>query len=514
MGGYWSSVGDGIQLSNDAINLNGCTTSTVENVEARNFGRDGIMVCDLRPNTSTTLTMDIAILNSKFNNNYRNGMSWVSGRILRVLNCEFEYNGYGKWGGSSPQDGVDIEWEYGGQDLEHGYFENCRFRYNKRCGIESNISSYVTKRHAQDFQFVKCTFVSSQFGNTAWSSTRNMKYYCSDFYGPLVHAYDAKIEAQGDPDNDDNTKWVKCNFNEEYTDPFTQTTKSFTRDDDDCNNIPTSIKPFLIEISTAARSLFDNCRITTNHYNKWINITGRDIIYPRNRSIIKNCHFENYGIDWRDNIPYFATGDNRKLGEFTFCNFIGFNSTTVNAYYPQCVTAITDCYWISACPNQNDGPFPMVRTFGAGCPQVIDQPTNISSWRTCQDKYIDILPSPSVSIYNGDCCPATGCVSYETATCTPSPPSGSGNRIITDFETSKDSSYSNNYTIIPNPGEDKISILNCKNGDRLQIFNTLGNLVLSEAIFNSGETIFINKLKSGIYFTFINKHFIGKIVKL
>ena len=136
IGGRWND--DGIQLPADALLFLDNHEILVENVKARYFGRDGIMI----GNTTTTSSSPIkraTILNSVFNGNARQGLSFIGGNHLYVKNTQFINTGRTinnnskKQVRSSPAAGVDLEAELG--LIRNLVFEDCIIDNNDGSGL-------------------------------------------------------------------------------------------------------------------------------------------------------------------------------------------------------------------------------------------------------------------------------------------------------------------------------------------------------------------------------------------
>ena len=171
--------------------------------------------------------MNMLITNSKFNYNSRMGLTWGGGRGLNVFNCQFNYQGQGRFA-SKPYSGVDIEYE-GGSNVGNmnGYFRNCKFKYNKYTGMicdagsgrSPNGSRYYNPRDyfSRNFDFEFCDFVGSDGGVTCHPNSRNFDFHSCNFFGRTWKAFYSPVP--GSTFNFDNTKFYDCLFSEEYTDP-------------------------------------------------------------------------------------------------------------------------------------------------------------------------------------------------------------------------------------------------------------------------------------------------------
>lgn len=197
LGGGWGDTGR--QLAGEGLRFLGDTNVQVSHVHSHHQGLDGIMIgwtglkaSDLpTPHTLTDCVFDF---------NARQGLSWVGGRGLRVVRCQFNHTGRALVDGtalaSAPGAGVDIEAE--DSVCRDGDFENCQFVNNVGCGLvaDSGDGGYAHFRH--------CTF----WGTTnwsVWSAKPGLKYEDCSFYGSAVHTF-------GSPDPALATTFTRCRF--------------------------------------------------------------------------------------------------------------------------------------------------------------------------------------------------------------------------------------------------------------------------------------------------------------
>lgn len=96
----------------------------------------------------------------------------------------------------------------------------------------------------------------------------------------------------------DNTKFIHCDFDEEYSDPDSLNSNVYAHSlTDGTEQTPgTYGHPYLIDF-IAARVLIDGCSISTHYYNKWASIFGGgNQAYQVDYAVIKNSGFYNDGI--------------------------------------------------------------------------------------------------------------------------------------------------------------------------------------------------------------------------
>ncbi|HZH95136.1 MAG TPA: hypothetical protein VEY06_04590 [Flavisolibacter sp.] len=138
IGGYWGDTG--IQLPGDGIYGSDNDELTVDRVTSRYFPRDGIVIGNTTPDAKAPIRK-VFLLNSSFNGNTRQGLSWVGGNHLYALNCRFINTGktvnvaLKSAVASAPGAGIDMEAELG--LIRNGVFENCVIDNNSGVGFLS-----------------------------------------------------------------------------------------------------------------------------------------------------------------------------------------------------------------------------------------------------------------------------------------------------------------------------------------------------------------------------------------
>jgi hypothetical protein len=249
-GGIWGDVGR--QLTHYGIFIVNSNNVIVDKLNVSHFALDGINVAN-----KINLRKDsISILNSVFQYNSRQGMSWTGGNHLVVKNCEFNHTGK-KAFSSPPTAGVDIEAEYA--PIENGYFTNCKFINNTGVGLLASTGDI------RDCTFTDCTF----WGATNWSiwvTKPGFTFNGCNIYGSTVHGYSS-------PDENDATKFINCTFEDKLykgKEPYGN---------------------FLIESNNAKRQSFINCKFIANRKKLcWILIDPK--IKQEEKYKFINCSFE------------------------------------------------------------------------------------------------------------------------------------------------------------------------------------------------------------------------------
>ena len=248
-GGTYGDVG--IQLAHIGIYINNCHAISIDKINASYFGLDGIEVTNIASGEPD----NINISNTVLEYNCRQGLSWVGGNFLNVKNCSFNHTGRSAYN-SAPSAGLDIEPEV--NTISNGNFENCQFINNTGCGVVTSGNK------ASNCQFKNCTF----WGTTNWSfwiSAPSFTFTGCNFYGSIVHGYNANNEIEA-------TRFIRCNF------------------EDKVYNGITPYGQFLLECDGPRRILFDSCNfITHTKAVLWLN-TG-NAKSTEEKATIRNSHF-------------------------------------------------------------------------------------------------------------------------------------------------------------------------------------------------------------------------------
>lgn len=501
VGGYWASDLAGINLGYTGIWLNQNNVVNLNDLNVHHFGYDALIIADQRTGLNID-PIDIRISRSKFNWNCRDGVSWISGNGVSFFDCEFNFNGYGMWDGTSFRSGIDLEYE-GGQDVQNGVFNNCKFKYNKTAGVISD-PGHIAILNKRNFQFMDCEFVSGpQY--CVYPGAPKMEFTSCNFYGPITGAYDGHTgTSAGDGKN---LKFYQCTFNEVYEDfdstvhhPYAHTLATGT-----CSSV--DIHPFMLELSDAGRALFDGCEFNTNYFNEWARFNRNYIANPGwyrpyDFSVIKNCIFRNAGIaqNW--------LGIWRELGIFQDVDFIqgSGNSAYVVQEPSNCSCTIgyrLFCFWTNACPTYCLGNLPMVTGDGNGVclPNWNCSIANLASGFIpdlgCTPKFDDsAYRSNYWQIFNG--CNQNQCYVLATPECIycgnpPCIPNGSKIAISND-------SHKSGISLSPIPTSELLTIHDTEIGQTIEIYNFTGALILKQSVHDDFEIIDVSKFAVGGYF--------------
>jgi hypothetical protein len=201
LGGEYGDAGR--QCQANGIYLMGNDTVDVNNVRSSYMGLDGICAgyCLTEESNSTP----IHISNMQCYYNARQGLSWVGGIDLTVVDSNFSYTGKGAFY-SPPGAGIDIE----AQDsvCRNGQFINCEMVGNTGAGIIADSGD------SADCDINDCLI----WGTTSWSVWPNkpgFRFTNCDIYGTVVHTY-------GDADANKAVQFINCNF-EDIVGSYTST---------------------------------------------------------------------------------------------------------------------------------------------------------------------------------------------------------------------------------------------------------------------------------------------------
>ncbi len=329
---------EGIQIPYDGIFMNACQHVTINNVNTHHFGLDGIrtyfqqcpyMQFPFPPGpiwppiqfipyyNPFTPQMDLTLNNCKSFYNCRMGLQWGGGVGLVANNCEFSFNGQGRFF-SKFSSGFEMEYEGNSNwGNRNGYFYNCRFRYNNYSGFlcdPKTPKNLYSDYFSRDVFFENCIFVGSETGSTIFPNSRNFEFKYCELYGRSWKAFNSPIPGSNYP-NLDNTKFRHCLFSEEYVDPDILPLKKISISvGHDLDQGTTSISSgcpnpghvWCVEFSTGLRVLLEECTIETNFNLKTINFSS-DVVPPSGTgipnpnlaswNIVDHLKIKNYGLN-------------------------------------------------------------------------------------------------------------------------------------------------------------------------------------------------------------------------
>jgi hypothetical protein len=190
---------DGIQLAALGIGLYSNKSAVVADCYIHNCALDGIIVAwtglkDGDPIYPHTIT------NVRAEYNGRQGLSWVGGNNLTVINSDFSSTGkalnYGLPVISKPSAGIDIELE--NSILKNGNFINCRVFNNAGSGVIS------IAHDTYNINFKKCTFIGTT-NSAAYPRSQNFSFDSCTFVGRVERIF-------GSVDKSKATSFKDCLF--------------------------------------------------------------------------------------------------------------------------------------------------------------------------------------------------------------------------------------------------------------------------------------------------------------
>jgi len=170
--------GDGYQLSHDGVLIFNARKISLDNVITSRFGRDGTMVIETPYAPKYTRNVFFRNITAEYNG--RQGLSWVGGDSLRVLNCSFSYTGRGHVH-NIPGACVDIEPELA--RCTNGFFKSCELLQPKGNPMISDWS-YEGWR-SSNINFEDCTFWGYESHAVRARQMRNTTFKNCDIYGTV-----------------------------------------------------------------------------------------------------------------------------------------------------------------------------------------------------------------------------------------------------------------------------------------------------------------------------------------
>ncbi len=316
-GGYTEGMQQG---GYSGIYLNSSRYVTINNVYVHHFGYDGITLrdtwCPFSHNGNPNLNiyahmLYLRINRSIFTYNARNNMTWASGMGVTVYGCKFTHAGQSRYT-SSPGCGLDIEYESNGGQWGHGnsygFFKKCEFSYNHDIAMSSQWDNPHTYKHT----FEDCLFLG--FISTITSSS-GMTFNRCNFVGTLSSFHSAPI-AYSSQVNDKNTKFLSCNFYEEWNVPGVGR-RSFQQTIDESGGACLmGTHGYLLNV-IGSRQVFDKCKTETNYTMK--DAAFNDDSLPNwqsfNKTQVHKLKLSNFGLNGCD--------CDHELSSMANCNFIG-----------------------------------------------------------------------------------------------------------------------------------------------------------------------------------------------
>lgn len=289
----WGAGTNPYEREHDGLFLLNCQNIQVLNSSFNYFVRDGVMILQDKDKMPVK---NITIINSKFNNNGRNGLSWCGGENVNFANCQFNFNATGKIV-TNPACGIDIEPERGAK-CRNGSFTDCLIEGNGGYALGSGYAE------ASNVTFKNCKFIGSSNYSIFCQSPAFVFKDCT-IAGTSMFTYNSYNRANG-------TQLINCKivdsiadkkiFKENYLLAVKGRYVSFSG----CDFKTYSVPIVYTEISKKSgkkdgeNTLFENCIFTANFKKK---STWGNLALLTSNSKFKNCKFYSTGLaDFNSNL--------------------------------------------------------------------------------------------------------------------------------------------------------------------------------------------------------------------
>jgi len=531
IGGYFASDLAGINLPHGGFRIDNSTDINIENCDVHHFGQDGLLIRDIKKVVfgEEFSNMNIRLWNSTFNLNCRDGFHWNGGKGVIAGECEFNYNGYGPWGGTKIRGGLEMEVDgFGYNDISHGNFIKCDFNFNNTAGIISNGQQTIFNRYYHDFRFKNCNIVSGEDSYSTFLENKNVTFECCSITGQVMSAYDSYRSDQ------DKTRYLSCTFTEEAFDPHTASLRSFPYENNgDCSigDIANASRMLRIEGGGKSRVLFDGCTFDAGRYtnfghffgrglrNSDENITIRNSIFIKRNGDIRDPNIEteiydNWNRELMKLISVIATGNNRTFiphqdDNLCFCHENGgfavwqtcwffdacrireTNSTLRGARATALIPGYCD-YGPQGtglqCLNfEPDGYTDASYTDPINLPCVLQYDNPIFT-----EPNINVYPPPWVEVPGAEVAPLFWLHPLQNA-CLSN---------LRQQNPRRQEEYVESLSVYPVPSTDYINVSGGTIGEKVYIYNPIGKLVQSEYILSEVHTLDIREIQAGVYYLF------------
>jgi hypothetical protein len=229
LGGGWGDVGT--QIAANGMFLRANEVCSVDGAYIHNHGADGIQVW-FTGITEGATSRPTTLSNIKCQYNGRNGLSWVGGIGLTVIDSLFNYQGAGAVT-SAPASGIDIEAE--SAVCRDGVFINCQMGGNIGPGMSAASGD------SADMTFIGCSFYATEYFNALAQKPR-YKFNSCRFIGVMGTLYNA-------PTYVDATHFTDCLFTADET----------------FNGTPAQYSNILVQLD-GVRAIFNSCAFESNVY--------------------------------------------------------------------------------------------------------------------------------------------------------------------------------------------------------------------------------------------------------
>lgn len=195
---------EGIQLAALGIGLYGNKEAKVADCYIHHCALDGIIVAWPELKDTDPIYPHI-ITNVRCEYNGRQGLSWVGGNNLTVINCKFSSTGKALNNSipvvSKPSAGIDIEIE--NSIIRNGNFLNCLIYNNAGPGVISIAND------TYNIHFSKCTFIGTT-NSAAYPESQNFSFDSCTFVGMVQRIF-------GSPNKEKAVSFKDCSFTMDST---------------------------------------------------------------------------------------------------------------------------------------------------------------------------------------------------------------------------------------------------------------------------------------------------------
>lgn len=140
--------------------LRGCENIQITGLRLENSGGDGIYIGRGLPPDGPVACTDIVIRDVVCDGNYRQGISVISARRLRIEACTLRNTR-----GTPPQAGIDFEPNLPDEVLEDCVLVNCRFEQNAGFGIMLHLGQFNTHSHPVSIAMEGCRSRNNALGS-------------------------------------------------------------------------------------------------------------------------------------------------------------------------------------------------------------------------------------------------------------------------------------------------------------------------------------------------------------
>lgn len=208
LGGNFGRGKNPIENYHSGIYISSTSSVQLLDLTLYDLGLDGIAIKDM--GDGSPYSDNILIRNCVVTRNGRNGLSWLSGRNVRIMDSEFSEMGRGPIS-TEPAAGIDIEAET--QDEKNvpawGSFNNCIIKNNQWLGLAGGIAVMNGKKMpSKKMNFQHCVFVGA-YNSVADIESDEYAFDSCSFYGQVYLRNNSAQEK-------DATVFTNCSFSNVY----------------------------------------------------------------------------------------------------------------------------------------------------------------------------------------------------------------------------------------------------------------------------------------------------------